>query len=87
MRYGFSLLTASVITLVAPRLAWGEAKVAWERNVGAAATPQFKFKEVPSPSKTNAAVTAKVAIVAGKRDANGAGPGGPLRRAAAGDGR
>jgi hypothetical protein len=73
MRYYLPLVAAAVVVLLAPGLAPGEVKVIWERNAGDAATPQFKFKSVPSPSKTDAASTAKLTIVAGRRDPNGAG--------------
>src|SRR5258708_21637682 len=49
-----------------------EVKVVIERNVGKDATPQFKFRSVPSPSKNNAAAHAKLKIVLGQRDAGGA---------------
>lgn len=42
-----------------------------ERNVGEAATPEFKFREIPPPSKTDAAVTARIEIAAGRLDPNG----------------
>jgi hypothetical protein len=47
-------------------------KVVVERNAGKDATPQFKFRTVPSPSKDNAAARAKVKLVLGQRDPGGA---------------
>ncbi|HEY2584985.1 MAG TPA: hypothetical protein VGI81_04380, partial [Tepidisphaeraceae bacterium] len=41
------------------------------RNQGDQATPAFKFKNVPSPSKSDAAQNAKFEIVDGEKDDNG----------------
>ena len=62
------------------RLGRVEVKVVWERNVGDAATPQFKFKNVPSPSKTDAATKAKFTIVAGAKRPQRRRRGRPQRR-------
>lgn len=43
-----------------------------ERNTGADATAEFRFKNVPSPSKTDAASKAKLELIVGRRDGNGA---------------
>ncbi len=53
-----------------------EVKVAFDRNEGSAATEQFKFKNTPSPSKTDAANNAKLSILEGRRDPNGGEPAG-----------
>src|SRR5262249_27598825 len=50
-----------------------QVKVVIERNTGASATPQFKFKNVPAPAKGNASALARVKLVLGQRDAGGAG--------------
>jgi len=73
MKCRLMLVTAAALVLLGSEVSPGEVKTIWERNVGDAATPQFKFTNVPSPSKTDAATTAKFTIVAGRRDANGAG--------------
>jgi hypothetical protein len=49
-----------------------DVKVVIDRNTGKDATPQFKFKNVPSPSKSNAASHAKLKLVLGQRDPGGA---------------
>ncbi len=51
-----------------------EIKTTVERNQGDAATPEFKFKKVPTPTTENAARKAKVTIVDGTNDDNGGGP-------------
>jgi hypothetical protein len=43
-----------------------------ERNVGAEATAAFRFKSVPPPSKTDAGANAKLELIVGRRDSNGA---------------
>lgn len=43
-----------------------------ERNTGADATSAFHFKTVPPPSKTDAGTRAKLELVVGRRDGNGA---------------
>ena len=49
------------------------AKVTIDRNIGSDASPAFKFKHVPSPVKENAASGAKLKLVVGEADDNGAG--------------
>lgn len=48
------------------------ANIVIERNIGGEATGAFRFKSVPSPSKTDAAANAKLELVVGRRDSNGA---------------
>ncbi len=65
------------LIIAAVCLAWAfqaspQIKVVVERNTGKDATPQFKFRTVPSPSKDNAAARAKVKLVLGQRDPGGA---------------
>jgi len=64
----------------------GDLKILVERIANSEATAQFKFKTVPSPATPNAASNATFSLLAGGRDANGAGlaklragflPGGP----------
>jgi hypothetical protein len=73
MRRTILCCAAAWLALSAPSIAWAEIKVVWERNETAAATGEFKFKNVLSPSKTDAAVNAKFSIVAGRADPNGGG--------------
>jgi hypothetical protein len=51
-----------------------EVKTTVERIDNSSASAEFKFKNVPTPAKDNAARKAKVTIVDGKRDDNGAQP-------------
>jgi hypothetical protein len=48
----------------------GDVKITSDRNEGDQATAEFKFKDVPSPAKENAAINARFAIVAGEKDDN-----------------
>jgi hypothetical protein len=48
-----------------------EVKIVADHNRNEYATPDFKFKSVPSPSKSDAATKAKFTIVDGRRDRNG----------------
>jgi nitrogen fixation protein FixH len=46
-----------------------QVSVVIERNTGASASSQFKFNNVPAPSKNNAAASARSKLVLGQRDA------------------
>src|SRR5882672_7735170 len=48
-----------------------EVKIVAEHNPNDSATPKFKFKNVPAPSKTDGATKAQFTIVDGERDENG----------------
>jgi hypothetical protein len=48
-----------------------EVKIVAERNLNEYVTSNFKFKGVPSPSKSDAATKAKFTVVDGRRDRNG----------------
>jgi hypothetical protein len=61
------------VFLVAAAAANADVKTTVERNQDEKATPDFKFKAVPSPAKDNAARKAKVKIVDGENDENGGG--------------
>jgi hypothetical protein len=52
--------------------AHADVKVTIDHNTGTAATGDFKFKRVPSPAKEDAATKARLALVLGQRDGNGA---------------
>ncbi len=60
-----------VCVLRMPCPVWAEAEVTVEVNRGDQATADFKFDKIPAPSPTDAANSAKVKIVAGRRDAKG----------------
>ena len=50
-----------------------QTKITIDHNTGAAINPEFRFKSVPSPSRSDAATNARVMIVDGEADPNGAG--------------
>lgn len=52
--------------------AQGQVKITIDHNSNATATSAFKFKNVPSPVKDDAGAKAKLALVAGEMDENGA---------------
>jgi len=62
---------AAGIFLLAGLAAHAEVKVAVGHNDSDDATAGFKFKNVPSPSASDAATKAKFVIVDGERDPNG----------------
>jgi hypothetical protein len=49
----------------------GDIKIMVDRNQGGDAADKFKFKRVPSPSKTDAATHAKFTLVTGEQDGAG----------------
>jgi len=57
--------------LASALLSHGEIKVVVERNDGEHATADFKFKNIPRPSSSDAASQAAFVIVDGRRDPNG----------------
>jgi hypothetical protein len=64
------IVTASTVLVFASALC-AEVKTVAEQNRNEHATPEFKFKNVPSPSQSDAATKAKFAIIDGRRDTNG----------------
>jgi hypothetical protein len=64
-----TLLLAAVFSLALPAIA--EVRVTIDHNSGAAATRVFHFEHVASPSKSDAAMHAKLTLIAGKIDRNG----------------
>jgi hypothetical protein len=75
-RNGDTRLATKVIAVSAepaPAAAAKDVKVAVGYNDADHESAEFKFKEVPSPAKTTAATKAKIEIVDGVRDPNGAG--------------
>ena len=62
------LIVLLSVALTAP----AQVKVTVDHNPGPNATPDFKFKNVPSPVKDNAATQAKLKLVVGAKDDSGA---------------
>jgi hypothetical protein len=63
-------ITTSLLLLSATAIR-AEVKVTVEHNEGDKATADFKFKDIPVPSKDDAATNAKFSIIDGERDPNG----------------
>jgi len=68
-RAEYIIALSLILILKAP----SQVNVVIERNTGASASPQFRFNNVPAPSKDNAAASARSKLVLGQRDAAGAG--------------
>src|SRR5437879_12751118 len=47
-------------------------KILGDRNIGMAATPQFKFQSVPSPVRDDAAAGSTLTLIAGSLDSHSA---------------
>ena len=71
MAFRNSLVVGASLLLLACAVSRAEVKTVVEHNEGDRASPKFKFKTVPSPSKTDAATKARFSIVFGERDPNG----------------
>ena len=65
------LFAAVVLSLLALTVQ-GQPKIVIDHNTGAAATPTFKFKNVPSPSRDDAGAKAILTFVDAEPDGNGA---------------
>ena len=61
----------ALLASLAPALR-AQVKIEIDHNTGAAATSEFKFKRVPSPARDDAALKAKLTLVDGQSDSNGA---------------
>jgi len=62
------------IVLIALSIGVGaQTRITIDHNTGASINPEFKFKSVPSPSHDDAATKARVVMVDGEADGNGAG--------------
>ena len=66
-------LLAMVTVVIATVVTHAQTKITIDHNIGAAINPEFRFKSVPSPSRSDAATNARVMIVDGEADPNGAG--------------
>lgn len=71
MRWNQCWMLGACLILSVGLVASADVKTVVERNQGDDATAQFKFKHLPSLSKTNAAQNAKFEIVEGEQDPNG----------------
>lgn len=65
-------LAGTLFLMVAAAISLGDVKVTVDHNDTDHSTAEFKFKNVPSPAKTNEATTAKFTIVDGDKDENSA---------------
>jgi hypothetical protein len=63
-------LAITALTALAPT-GHAQIRVTVDRNTGAAATKEFKFKTVPSPAKEDAAAKATVTLLVGESDPAG----------------
>jgi hypothetical protein len=69
-----SLITiAASALLLSATASLAEVKIVVEHNDNEHATAAFKFKTVPAPAKTNAAIKAKFILADGEQDENGGG--------------
>jgi hypothetical protein len=66
---GLAITALAALALTAP----AQIRVTVERNTGAAATKNFKFKNVPPPAKDDAAAKATVTLLVGESDPAGGG--------------
>jgi hypothetical protein len=73
MKHRAALVLVACLAVPVATTSRAEVKTLWDRNDVRAATGQFKFKNVPSPSKTDAATGARFTIVEGRSDLNGGG--------------
>ncbi len=64
-------LLALLLTFCLTLVMSAEVRITIDHNRGAAATREFKFAHVPSPSKSDAAENATVMLIAGTVDRNG----------------
>jgi hypothetical protein len=65
------LFTAPALAMALAMTAQAEVKISTARNSSDNATARYRFGDVPSPAKNDAAATAKFTLVDGARDGNG----------------
>lgn len=70
-RIAHLVFTLALLASLAPA-AQAQVKIEIDHNTGAAATSGFKFQRVPSPARDDAASRAKLMLVDGQIDSNGA---------------
>jgi hypothetical protein len=73
IRNFLDFVTATALLSALMLTAHAQVKVATDHNPNASANPAFKFKNVPSPLKDDAAAQATMLLVEGEIDGNGAG--------------
>jgi hypothetical protein len=66
------LIFAITLLMSLAPAAQAQIRITIDHNTGAAATSEFKFKRVPSPARDDAASRAKLMLVDGQIDSNGA---------------
>ena len=71
MKYVIRLAIAGLAVILFAETASADIKIVPDHNNGDNASPAFKFRNVPSPSKTDSGTKAKFTIVDGERDENG----------------
>src|SRR5712691_8470239 len=62
------LLLATIALIALTLTAHAQIRVTVDHNTGVAATKEFKFKNVPSPAKDDAAAKATVTLLVGESD-------------------
>lgn len=67
------LLFAHFVILCVSSVGHAQTRITIDHNTGAEINAEFKFKSVPSPSRSDAAANARVVLVDGEADANSAG--------------
>src|SRR5262245_58064773 len=67
----FTMVLTAASVLIPAAISQAEIKTTAEHNPNAAATPAFKFKSVPAPSRKDAGTRARFTLIAGERDNNG----------------
>src|SRR2546421_1441953 len=72
LRFSRVLFSVSVV-LLASLTTHAQMKITIDHNSGAEINPEFRFKSVPSPSRSDSATNARVMIVDGEADPNSAG--------------
>ena len=72
LRFSRVLFSVSIV-LLASLTTHAQTKITIDHNNGAAINPEFRFKSVPSPSRSDSATNARVMIVDGEADPNSAG--------------
>src|SRR5882724_11710730 len=65
------LLVAGAVLSALTLTAHAQIRVTVDRNIGSAATKEFKFKNVPAPAKEDAAAKATVTLLVGENDPAG----------------
>ena len=71
MRSRTTFVVGASIVLLFAVVSHAEIQTVAERNGNETATPEFKFENVPPPSRSDAATTAKFTVLDGRSDPNG----------------